>query len=167
MRIIAIIFFMFLNNLCFSQQRIENEFIKYETNEYYIQYYSENLNFNKISEKCENLSCNMFEITRNDNIEKSKIPIIKLRITDCSSLGIGTHTFEKDLKNKDSNYTKVTRLDNYEFYEKRTKTDKFMLVSYVCIKNSKVYTLECLTEMKGSNENNEEELIIMNTFRVK
>ena len=167
MKIIIIIFLCFLNNICLSQQKIEREFIKYETNEYYIKYYFENLNFNIITEKCENLGCEMFEIIRKDNIEKPKIPIIKLRIFDCTRLGIGTHSFEKELKNKDSNYTKVTTLDNYEFYEKKTKIDKFILVSYVHIKNSKVYTLECLTEMNDSDENNKEELIIMNTFRVK
>lgn len=167
MRIIAIIFFVFFNIFCFSQESVENKFIKYETNEYYIHYNSENLNINIITEKCENLVCDMFEITRKNNLEKPFKPIIKLNILDCSSLGIGTHTYEKELNNNDSNYRKITMLDNYEFYEKRTKVDRFMVVSYVCIKNYKVYKLECLTEMKGSDENNIEELITMNTFRVK
>ncbi|MGX7666394.1 hypothetical protein [Flavobacterium pedocola] len=166
MKIILILFFGLFINVSFSQQKAENRLIKYETDEYSIQYYSENLNFNIISEKCENLFCTMFEITRDTNtIEKPKIPLIKLKVSDCSRLGSGTSSFEKTINSE--NYTRITRLDNYQFYEKRLRVDKYMWVRYVCIKNHKVYTLECLTEMKGSNENNEKELSIMNTFRVK
>jgi hypothetical protein len=162
---IKFIVFVCLSNFCLSQQKIENTI--YETNDFYIKYNPEEFNLKVNSEKCERLFCNMFEITNKKNNVKPLIPIVQLKVSDYSMFGIGTHLVEKELKDKDSNYLKITTLDNFVHYEKKTKIDNFILVSYVCIRNNKVYTLECLTEMIGENENNENELKIMNTFRVK
>lgn len=166
MKYIICFFILLIGLHCHGQSAVDNGLVTYETVEYAITY-PKALNFNEITAKCEILFCTAFEITKSSNDAQPKIPFIALKISDCSSLGIGTAIFEKELKNKESNYTKITRSDNSEYFIKKMEIDDFVLIDYVCIKNMKVYTLQCLTEMKDCKENNAGELIIMNTFSVK
>ena len=167
MKALIFIFFLFLNNFCFSQQKSESEFVRYETDEFSVLYKSEEFNLKVISEKCEDLFCTMFEITKKTEDAKPRTSIIQLKVQDCSRLGVGTHIAEKRLKDKDLNYLKITTLDNYVYYEKTSKVEKLIEVDYVCIKNNKVYTLKFIKELISEKEYYEEELTIMNTFRVK
>src|SRR6478752_4109928 len=117
MKKLTFIFFIFLYNFCFSQQKSENEVVKYETSEFSIIYKSEKFNLKVISEKCESLFCNMFEIINKSDNEKPLIQLVQLKINDCTMLGIGTYAFEKRLKDKGLNYSKITTLDNFVYYE--------------------------------------------------
>ncbi len=165
MKALTFIFLLFLNNFCFSQQKSESDFVRYETDEFSILYKSEEFNLKVISEKCEDLFCTMFDITKKIEDEKPRTSIIQLKVQDCSGLGVGTHLAEKRLKDKDLNYLKVTTLDNFVYYERKEKVGNVMVVDYVCIKNNKVYTLRFVKQL--INDSYEEELDVMNTFRVK
>ncbi|MES2544678.1 MAG: hypothetical protein V4548_07325 [Bacteroidota bacterium] len=160
--------FLIISQLSYSQEKSEFENTKFETNEYSI-IYSTKLKLIQDEDEVRFIFNKGFLIQEFDNETKFNVPLIILKIWDCSKLGMGNGgCLDIIMKKKEKVIVKKRiTIERLEFEELTYEEYGLTFLVYVYKKNNRIYELKGITRIENSKPQNKDIQAMMNSFKLK